>query len=726
MQPGWPCCPRPRRMLTQLSATTRPRLYSCSSSSILTRVLSSGRRLSAQFRSRSRERRFKAGWTTCPIFTKWSGSMSPRTCVDRKGWKAWSNSQKRDRENAVHWALSSSTRGIRPCTSGLSSSVPCSPHSTAPNRRPSRRVFRLSTESSLSTTACAWPTFIGRVCPMARPLTAVQANWAFFERNSRRRGGIGRYANSLLALPIPDGSLHRLGLIYRHLADTAYERGRSRTNPKEAGAVAEAVMEHASAQLRLAPEERLTLGVAAFSVAQMQAIQDQLEYRRRLDPSCEEFLAAHSHEPFFVKNLENVQGDERDVIFISVGYGKTEEGYVAMDFGPVNRDGGERRLNVLITRARIRCEVFTNLSADDIDLSRSKQRGVRALKTFLAYAETDRLDIPEQTDRDDDSPFEDEVYASLVAEGFEVHRQIGTAGFFVDLAIKDSDAPGRYILGIECDGATYHSARSARDRDRLRQQILEGLGWRIHRIWSTSWFRHPDRELKRVAEAIAQAKLAAKVTSPAREHTSSAVAATSVEREEATPVEAETRRIPLYGPSHPTINTRGLALHEVDSNRIADAAVTVIDAESPVHIDEVCRRLAEAFGHQRVGSRIREAVERACALAVTSRRVRKVGDFYWSVQMKALQVRDRSELPVTSRKFELVAPEEVAEAVAIVVGDFCGIEISEVPSVVVRLLGFGRCSADMDQQVRVVIKRMVRKGTLSLQGKMLVVAQTGE
>lgn len=528
------------------------------------------------------------------------------------------------------------------------------------------------------------------------------------------------YSNNLVVFPSPDGSRHRLGLVYRHLEGTAYERGRSRTNPKEAGAVAEAVMEHAHAQLVVPPEERLTLGVAAFSVAQMQAIQDQLEHRRRLDPTCEEFLAAHSHEPFFVKNLENVQGDERDVIFISVGYGKTEEGYLAMDFGPVNRDGGERRLNVLITRARIRCEVFTNLSADDIDLSRSKQRGVRALKTFLAYAESGRLDLPERTERDDESPFEDEVYASLAAEGYDVHRQIGTAGFFVDLAIKDPDTPGRYVLGIECDGATYHSARSARDRDRLRQQILEGLGWRIHRIWSTSWFRHPEKELKRVAEAIEQAKLAARVTSAARDHRSSTVTSTTVEREELTPDAAQVRRFPLYQLACPTIITRGLALHEVDSNQIADAAVSVINTESPVHIDEVCRRLAEAFGHQRVGSRIREAVERACALAAGSRRVRKVGDFYWTTSMTTPPARERSELPAASRKIELVAPEEIASAVAVVVADSCGIEADAVSPVVVKLLGFGRCSADMDEQVRAVIKKMVRKGTLGLQGKMLM------
>ena len=156
-------------------------------------------------------------------------------------------------------------------------------------------------------------------------------------------------------------SLDKNKVVYHYLQDTAYERGGSRSNPEEARIVAEKVMEHARTP------SGLTLGVATFSTAQMQAIQDQLELLRREDSSCEQFFNAHPEEPFFVKNLENVQGDERDIIFISVGYGRDANGKLTMNFGPLNKKGGERRLNVLITRARQRCEVFTNLTADDID-----------------------------------------------------------------------------------------------------------------------------------------------------------------------------------------------------------------------------------------------------------------------------------------------------------------------------------------------------------------------
>ena len=310
------------------------------------------------------------------------------------------------------------------------------------------------------------------------------------------------YDNKLIIFPNSYEAREAGGLVYHHYPDTVYDRGGSRTNREEARLIAERVMEHAH---RYAD---LTLGVATFSAPQMVAIQDQLEILRREDPSYEQtFFNAHPEKPFFVKNLENVQGDERDVIFISVGYGRDANGHLTMNFGPLSQTGGERRLNVLITRARLRCEVFTNLTSDDIDLHRTDARGVEVLKRYLKYAETGELDISTPSNREADSPFEEEVAAALRGLGYQVEHQIGSAGYFIDLGVKDPERPGRYLLGIECDGATYHSAQSARDRDRLRQQVLEDRGWRIHRIWSTDWFRNPDRELTRVVEAIEAARV---------------------------------------------------------------------------------------------------------------------------------------------------------------------------------------------------------------------------
>jgi very-short-patch-repair endonuclease len=199
-------------------------------------------------------------------------------------------------------------------------------------------------------------------------------------------------------------------------------------------------------------------------------------------------------DEMFVKNLENVQGDERDVIMISVGYGPRIAGAPldSMVFGPVSADGGERRLNVLFTRAKFRCHVFASFDSSHIDAARVRNEGPRVLRRFLRYAETGHMDIPAPTGADADSPFEEAVERAIRNRGFDADRQVGSAGFRIDLAIRDPELPGHYLLAVECDGATYHNARWARERDRLRQSILEDHGWRFYRIWSTDWFRNPE------------------------------------------------------------------------------------------------------------------------------------------------------------------------------------------------------------------------------------------
>ena len=314
------------------------------------------------------------------------------------------------------------------------------------------------------------------------------------------------YDNRLVVFPSPTLVKTNAGLVFHHDPDTRYVRRNG--NKAEAKTVAQAVAEHA----RSTPH--LTLGVVAFSNVQARRIEDELDILRRSDPSSEDFFAGSPEEPFFVKNLENVQGDERDVILISIGYGKIDGTYLPMNFGPLNQKGGERRLNVLITRARHRCVVYSNFVGADLDLRRSQARGVEALKTFLDYAQTGQIDTPRPTGRDADSPFEEAVAAELRVRGFEVDHQVGSARYFIDLAVRNPSQPGSYVLGVECDGATYHSARSARDRDRLRQERLVEIGWKIHRIWSTDWFRRPDLELDKVENAIQTAQACDVKSSP--------------------------------------------------------------------------------------------------------------------------------------------------------------------------------------------------------------------
>jgi very-short-patch-repair endonuclease len=497
-------------------------------------------------------------------------------------------------------------------------------------------------------------------------------------------------------------------LVFHHLPNTYYDRGQTRTNPGEAETVARQVIEHAKKY------PNLSLGVVAFSSAQRQAIADALELQRRAHPELEEFFKAHSEEPFFVKNLENVQGDERSVIFISIGYGKTKEGYLSMSFGPLNNDGGERRLNVLITRAKLRCEVFTNIKAADIDLTRTQKRGVTTLKRFLHFAEFRKLDIPEETGKPFESPFEEQVAAALIKLGYTVRQQVGSRGFYLDMAIVDPENPGRYLLGIECDGRAYHSARSARDRDRLRQQVLEAIGWRIHRIWSTDWFKNPEQELKRVVEAIEKSKLAIDLDDEIEEQYDFE---SSFSRE--SNPEESTADIPIYKTADLSSEIGNQDLYLNSLGRLAGWVEEVVKVESPVHFEEVARRVINAYGVTRLGSRINSMLRAAAKYAEQSNKITIAGEFLWLKEMKTPVIRNRSLLAPGSKKVKFIAPEELSLAVEKVVKDAIAIDpLSAVPFIA-KLFGFSRVTEDMKIEILNAIKFAIASKKILKEGEIL-------
>lgn len=541
------------------------------------------------------------------------------------------------------------------------------------------------------------------------------------------------YENRLVTFPSPVSDRADAGLHFHYLPTTSYDRSHSRANRGEAEVVAQAVMRHA----RATPQ--LTLGVAGFSMAQRQAIEEVLEQLRRQDTSTEAFFADHPSEPFFIKNLENVQGDERDVIFISIGYGKSADGKLTMQFGPLNQQGGERRLNVLISRARLRCEVFSNIRAADLHTDAKTPFGVQSLKVFLDYAENGVLTAPRSTDRSPDSEFEIAVRDRLLARGYQVDAQVGTAGYFIDLAVIDPDVPGRYLLGIECDGATYHSAKSARDRDRLRQDVLEKLGWRIHRIWSTDWFRDPDREIDRVASAIEAArhdrqnKSSASEIPPDTERAAEpdgnpevrgpSEPAENVEFKPATMV-VSANTLPRYETAVLPILHLPEELHLMLPYELLPHVLWVVKIEGPVHVDEVSRRIMDAVGIKRRGARIQDAFARIFALADQKEAVRKVGNFLWPIDMTVPVLRDRSQAPAATRQLDMICTEEIALAIRRALADSYGMAPEEVSGAVCRLFGFLRVSDDMRTRVDEVVGNLQTTGEIDLQGTHLVVKNT--
>lgn len=315
------------------------------------------------------------------------------------------------------------------------------------------------------------------------------------------------YDNRLITFPSPvtqDQSVRFEAI------DGIYDVGKSRTNRKEAEAIVDAIVEHYLS----GKGKDLSIGVITFNSNQQELIEKLIDARRLGTPKLDIAISESLAEPFFVKNLENVQGDERDIILFSITFGKDINGKISMNFGPMNKEGGHRRLNVAASRARHEVRIFSSLRPEHIDLSRTKARGVADLKAYLDFAINGPRVLAKQalpTGREPDSPFEVAVIKTLRNHGWEVHPQVGVSGYRLDLGVVNPYARGRYLLGVECDGATYHSAASARDRDRLRQMILEGLGWNIHRIWSTDWWINPEVPMQKLILRLNQLKAEAEI-----------------------------------------------------------------------------------------------------------------------------------------------------------------------------------------------------------------------
>ena len=391
---------------------------------------------------------------------------------------------------------------------------------------------------------------------------------------------------------------------------------------------------------------------------------------------------------------------------------------MSMNFGPINLDGGERRLNVLFTRARLRCEVFASFDPGDIDLGRTAKNGPRVLKRYLEFAKTGQLDEKLPLGMDADSPFEEDVARTIRAFGFDVDHQVGSAGFRIDLGVRHPSRPGRYVLAVECDGATYHSALWARERDRLRQAVLEGLDWRFHRIWSTDWFYRRESEIARLKLALEQAngldstgrfyKGANRDWRPAAESTSPELPHTEIVLPE---LAASGRTCPRYERFVAVVTAR-VEPHEADQTILSDLAFRIVQKEGPIHQDEVARRIASTFGKERTGSRINDATLRALH-GVRSDHAGDIlndGEFWFTAaQAKDPPVRDRSQENGSITKAEYLAPIEITMALKMARDDSAGASDEDLTRAAARMLGFKRVGPDLST----LFLRLLRSGDKS-------------
>lgn len=430
------------------------------------------------------------------------------------------------------------------------------------------------------------------------------------------------YGSQLITFPSPTTPDN--GVTYHPISGT-YQRSGARTNRQEADAIVAFIRKHYAD----ATQRRRSIGVVTFSQPQQKLVEDLLDAARRADASLDAQISAQTHEPIFIKNLENVQGDERDIILFSICYGPDEHGRVYMNFGPLNRDGGHRRLNVAITRAKEEVHIFATLRPEQMDLAKTKASGVTDLKHYLEFAIKGPRAILAQsapTGLPPESPFETQVMQYLLDGGWQVHPQVGCSNYRIDLAVIDPEAPGRYLLAVECDGATYHSAATARDRDKLRQMVLERLGWRVHRIWSTEWWTNPQREKARLISALEAAQ---------QMQRESGDQAPAVVLEEAiddiippltvTRVKVETDSKQLYAGGTPNASVtivaspyiqatlspgnRDVFLLPAEGNVIREKIRQIVEQEGPVSEHVIRRRICDAYGFDRAGNRIQERLQ---------------------------------------------------------------------------------------------------------------------
>lgn len=493
--------------------------------------------------------------------------------------------------------------------------------------------------------------------------------WHYRSRDERLIAFSNRrfYDGRLVTFPSPEAAGGGTGVSFVHVPEGSFARGGSRRNAEEARRVAELVLE----QARREPDR--TLGVIAMSIEQRDAIEEALRRARREVPELR--LPERPGEPFFVKNLETVQGDERDAIILSVGYGPEVPGGVpSVQFGPLNREGGERRWNVAVTRARCRMVVVASFLPEGLAGRETRWEGPRVLREYLEYARLGGRDAEVSGTGAPESEFEEAVRDALVARGYEVDCQVGVSGYRIDLAVRDPETR-RYAAGIECDGATYHGAATVRDRDRIREEVLRGLGWKILRVWSTDWIRDPERALEVLVEGIERARGEGAAPAPSPDPpqpagespgvAGAAPAGAGLARCEPPglpPEEAPRLAFARYEKRAGVERRHWGELPKAPPGEVARAVREVVERESPVHREEAAERVLEAYGHGRRGKRLERALEEAFRIAAERGWIAARGEFLWSPKGEG-RVQPRSPGDA-ARAPDRIAPEEWVAAVA--------------------------------------------------------------
>ena len=516
------------------------------------------------------------------------------------------------------------------------------------------------------------------------------------------------YDGTLQVFPSPMHDTEDVGLSFVHVEDSVYERGKAGVNRGEAKAVAEAVIDY----YRRFPNK--TLGVATFSTKQQELIRREVDLLLRDNPDVESLMRPENGEHFFVKNLETVQGDERDTMLISIGYGFDENHRLSRNFGPLNQTGGERRLNVLITRARERCVVFANFRGYDLPVESDTPDGVAALSAFLTYAETRNaapLSAGEDISPDVADLFPETVARMLEDNGYTVARNVGCAGFRIDLAVLHPETEGVYMAGILCDGPFYWSAADARDRDRLRGQVLEGLGWNLIRIWSPEWFQHPASCTKVLLDFLVDAakkeplKLSVEPEIPVVE------AVEEIEEEPAEEVPLSTVLSSACFVPYVCCDSCVLQSYNqfasVHDSVLQTGIVEIVRAEGPISESLLIARIKELGSVPRMTAAIKERIANLAEASVAEGTLTRDADKFYSLSGGELTARKREGKWSISD----VSLDEIALAARIVLEKQFATPVSDLIKQTAASLGF-KATAQVKQRIEAGIAAASTSGLI--------------
>lgn len=507
------------------------------------------------------------------------------------------------------------------------------------------------------------------------------------------------YENRLITFPSTRTDNNGIGVCLEYLPDGVWDRGKSRTNRREARKAAQMAIEH----FTKFPER--SLGIVALNSYQREAIEDAISEELIARPDLLPFFDPSRQDGFFVKSLESVQGDERDVIIISVGYAKNADGVLALNFGPLNMDGGWRRLDVLVTRARWQIILLTSLRSSELHGVNPNNRGALALKNFIAYAERGGSlppDLARATEGETDD-FEDEVRAVLMERGFIVDAQVGVSSFRIDLAIRDPRDQTRYLIGIECDGATYHSSRVARDRDLLREKILRDMGWKLHRVWSTEWFHNREaaitlmlHSIERVMSQDLSESVPTAIVSVDEEFTFESLPQPKVPKQykSGIPYEKYKKRF-----------KREILMLPKNIYWLKDAIFNIVEVEGPMHKELLQERLKDVFGVEKIGANIDSNIDQALKSLVRSGPLDSKKGFIWSETREITRFRIPGD--GVKRPLHYISPQELSLAVLYLVEDQFGMMRDQIPKSITKLFEISRTDPEEADRLRDVIDDLI-------------------